>query len=141
MIYSIFCILNGKEISTIHGDYADAAAAIAKARFYQQSSAADTIRVHRDAPLYPLGEMIAELKTDDGQQSEPVNSFEMRCPKCGDGSQIDIAATVWVRLTSDGTDADEAADGGHFWGDYNHARCNACDHQGTVKEFRPEATA
>lgn len=62
MFYSIFCTLKGKTISTISGDYADDAAAIEKARFYQQSSAADTIRVHRDAPFYPLGEMIAELK-------------------------------------------------------------------------------
>jgi hypothetical protein len=53
MIYSIFCTLNGKEISTIHGDYADDEAAIETARFYQRSSAADTIRVHREAPLYP----------------------------------------------------------------------------------------
>lgn len=62
MIYSIFFTLNDKEISAIHGDYADDAAAIEKARFYQRSSAADTIRVHRDAPFYPLGEMVAELK-------------------------------------------------------------------------------
>ena len=61
MMYSIFCTLNGKIISTISGDYADDDAAIATARWYQQSSAADTIRVHRDAPLYPLGEMIAEF--------------------------------------------------------------------------------
>lgn len=62
MIYSIFCTLKGKTISTIHGDFADDDAAIEKARFYLRSSAADTIRVHRDAPLYPLGEKIAELK-------------------------------------------------------------------------------
>ncbi|MGA8756643.1 MAG: hypothetical protein WB611_09965 [Stellaceae bacterium] len=135
MIYSIFCTLNGKTISTISGDYADDEAAIEKARFYQRSSAADTIRVHRDAPFYPLGELVAELK------AEPGNDFDMRCPKCGDTSQIDIAATVWVRLTSDGTDADEAADGGHFWDDDSRACCAACDHQATVKEFQPEATA
>jgi hypothetical protein len=61
MIYSI-CTLNGKTISTSHGDYADDNAAIEKARCYLRSSAADTIRVHRDAPFYPLGDMIAELK-------------------------------------------------------------------------------
>jgi hypothetical protein len=137
MIYSIFCTLNGKVISSISGNYADDEAAIATARFYQRSSAADTIRVHRDAPLYPLGEMIAEFHSRP--RKEPGNSFEMRCPKCGDGTQIDIAATVWVRLTADGTDADEAEDGGHFWEDDSRARCNACDHQGTAKEFQPEA--
>jgi hypothetical protein len=141
MMYSIFCTLNGKIISTISGDYADDDAAIATARWYQQSSAADTIRVHRDAPLYPLGEMIAELKTADDQQSEPGNSFDMRCPKCGGDTRIDIAATVWVRLTPDGTDTDEATEGGHFWDDDSPARCDACDHNGKVKEFQPEATA
>ena len=73
--------------------------------------------------------------------SKSINSFNMFCPKCGSADQIDIAATVWVRLTADGTDTDEAADGGHFWDDDSHARCVACDHQGTVKEFQPEATA
>jgi hypothetical protein len=65
------------------------------------------------------------------------NCFNMRCPKCGGEDQIDIAATVWVRLTGDGTDADEAADGGHFWDDDSPARCVRwrCDHQGTVKDF------
>jgi len=64
-----------------------------------------------------------------------TNCFEMKCPKCGGEDRIDIAATVWVRLTSDGTDADLAADGGHFWEDDSAARCVACDHQGTVKDF------
>src|SRR3954468_21602835 len=128
MIYSIFRILNGKIIGTSHGDYGDEAAAIEQARFYLRSSAADTVRVHRDAPFYPLGEMIAELKADDKQEAEPGNSFDMRCPKCSGETQIDIAATVWVRLTGDGTDADEAADGGHFWDDDSRARCVGCDH-------------
>jgi hypothetical protein len=57
MFYSIFCILKGKTISTVTGDYADDEAAIQKARWYQQSSAADTIRVHRNW-MYPLGELV-----------------------------------------------------------------------------------
>jgi hypothetical protein len=61
MFYTIFCTLNGKTISTITGDYANDEAAIQTARWYQQSSAADTIRVHRDW-MYPLGELVAELK-------------------------------------------------------------------------------
>ena len=61
-IYSIFCTLNGQTIATIHGDCADDEAAIAKARWYLRTSAANTARVHRGAPFYPLGDMIAELK-------------------------------------------------------------------------------
>ena len=76
MIYSIFCTLNGKTIATIHGECADDNAAIAKARWYLRSSAADTARVHRDAPLYPLGEMIAELKADPEEGSKPDRRFQ-----------------------------------------------------------------
>jgi hypothetical protein len=76
MIYSIFCTLNGKTIATIHGECDDDYAAIAKARGYLRSSAADTARVHRDAPLYPLGELIAELKADLEPGSEPERRFQ-----------------------------------------------------------------
>jgi hypothetical protein len=77
MIYSIFCTLNGKTIAAIGGECADDDAAIAKARGYLRSSTADTARVHRDAPLYPLGEMIAELKADPEQESElPPRRFQ-----------------------------------------------------------------
>jgi hypothetical protein len=44
-----------------------------------------------------------------------TNCFDMRCPKCGDEDHIDIHAAVWVRLTSDGTDADASACGDHVW--------------------------
>jgi hypothetical protein len=76
MIFSIFCTLNGKTIATIHGECADDAAAIAKARWYLRSSAADSARVHRDAPLYPLGELIAELKADPEQGSASDRRFQ-----------------------------------------------------------------
>jgi hypothetical protein len=65
------------------------------------------------------------------------NCFEMRCPKCAGEDRIDVAATVWVRLTGDGTDADEAHEGGHYWEDESSARCDACGHSGTVREFSP----
>ena len=76
MIYSIFWTLNGKTIATIYGECADDNAAIAKARGYLRSSAADTARVHRDAPLYPLGEMIAELKAKPEEGSAPGHRFQ-----------------------------------------------------------------
>jgi hypothetical protein len=69
--------------------------------------------------------------------SKTVNCFEMRCPNCGSADQIEIAATVWVRLTADGTDTDESEDGSHWWEDESAAKCNACDHEGTVKTFTP----
>lgn len=63
-------------------------------------------------------------------------TWGMRCPQCGDDSRIDVVASVNVRLTHDGTDADEAqGDCSHEWGDDSMATCNACDHVGTVKDF------
>ena len=66
------------------------------------------------------------------------NTFEMRCPKCGCEDQIDVQAAIRVRLTSDGTDADAAADGCHHWTDDSSATCAACDYTGTVKEFEAD---
>ena len=62
--YSIFCILNGRIISSAWIDQPDDDAALKRARWYFCASAADTVRLHRDAPFYPLGEMIAELKRE-----------------------------------------------------------------------------
>jgi hypothetical protein len=64
------------------------------------------------------------------------NCFEMRCPKCGSEDHIEIFATVCVRLTADGTDADAPADGNHYWDDDSEARCDACNCVGTVKVFQ-----
>jgi hypothetical protein len=57
------------------------------------------------------------------------------CPECEESDQLDVAATVWVRLTEDGTDADESEDGSHEWGDDSEVHCAGCGHQGTVKDF------
>lgn len=64
------------------------------------------------------------------------------CPECGRDDEIDISAEIWVRLTPDGTDADESHCGDHYWDDDSAARCLACNHNGTVLEFSlPEAEA
>ena len=42
-----------------------------------------------------------------------TNFFDMRCQECGDETEIDIAATLWVRVCSDGTDADASGDSTH----------------------------
>ena len=65
------------------------------------------------------------------------NCFEMRCPQCGGEDQIDIQATHWVRLTSDGTDAHVADNSGHEWEDKSPATCCDCGHAGIVKTFTP----
>jgi hypothetical protein len=60
------------------------------------------------------------------------NQFNLACPECGSTDELDIAATVWVRLTADGTDADESHDGSHEWGDSSACHCNQCGWDGTA---------
>lgn len=58
------------------------------------------------------------------------------CPECYRSDRIEIAATVWVRLTPDGSAADEATYGtGHEWTEDSEARCDACDWEGGVYEL------
>lgn len=63
------------------------------------------------------------------------NDFGMKCPKCGTSDQIDVQASVWLRLCSDGTDLYQAKNQDHEWADANAALCASCDHTGAVREF------
>lgn len=63
------------------------------------------------------------------------NFFNLRCPQCGKEDEIDIQASVWLRLTSDGTDADASACGDHIWDNDSPAECAACSYAGPVKLF------
>jgi hypothetical protein len=63
------------------------------------------------------------------------NCFDMKCPRCGASNEIDVAATVWVRLCHDGTDIFEAYNSDHEWNDDSAAVCCACDYAGTVRDF------
>jgi hypothetical protein len=55
--------------------------------------------------------LTATLDNDDG----------MKCPACGRSDEIDVAATVWVRLCEDGTVIYEAANGDQEWTDNSAA--------------------
>jgi hypothetical protein len=63
------------------------------------------------------------------------NEWNMDCPACGDDAQIDIGATVYVRLCVDGTDIAAAENGNHEWNDDSTALCCGCGHAGTVRNF------
>jgi len=67
--------------------------------------------------------------------NRPGNQHGLGCPQCGQDDEIDIAATVWVRLRPDGTDIFEAEDGDHEWENGSSAKCCACGHCATVAEF------
>ena len=67
-----------------------------------------------------------------------ANFFDMACPACGQDDRIDIEATLWVRVTPDGTDADASEDGTHDYEDDSLAECQACGYGGKVREFKTE---
>ena len=66
------------------------------------------------------------------------NAFGMRCPKCGASDEIDIAATIWTRLSHEGTDVTQAANGDHEWEQRSLAACHSCGHAATVWDFNIE---
>lgn len=67
-----------------------------------------------------------------------TNCFDLRCPKCGTSDEIDVSASIWARVTAEGTDPNLAKDGDHEWGDDSSARCAACGHFGKVTAFRQD---
>ena len=63
------------------------------------------------------------------------NWYNARCPKCGDTDHIDVCANVWVRLTGDGSAADESQDGSHEYDGKSACVCAACGYNGTLAKF------
>lgn len=68
-----------------------------------------------------------------------LSNWNMKCPKCGAADRLDVQASVWVRLTGDGTDADASQDGNHEWDEKSSCSCQACDWSGTVKDAETAA--
>jgi len=77
----------------------------------------------------------AEMHYEAEIAEELGNQFGLRCPECRMSDQLDIAATVWVRLCSDGTDITAAENGDHEWENTDPIKCCACGHSATVAEF------
>lgn len=61
------------------------------------------------------------------------------CPSCHDDLKLDVAVKTFARLTDDGTDAFESADGDHEWDDTSAIVCRECGHAGTVLQFKAAA--
>jgi predicted RNA-binding Zn-ribbon protein involved in translation (DUF1610 family) len=70
--------------------------------------------------------------------------YTFTCPKCGTSDQIDIDATVRVRIVDQdtegnfGTDADASEDGSHEWDATSGAYCAHCGYSGTVDDFEKD---
>ena len=67
------------------------------------------------------------------------NEWNLRCPDCGGTDAIDIAATVWVRLSPDGTDVTLSHNGDHVWDEDSPLCCTACGFHGQVRHLRQNA--
>ena len=69
-----------------------------------------------------------------------MQEWNMHCPQCGEDDKLDIAGTVWMRLTPDGTDIDAPPDHDHDWDEDSAACCRNCEWTGTVKDatFEPD---
>jgi hypothetical protein len=106
------------------------------------SSGLDPDRIHQ-VPLSAIEHIDAWVNENgedpDDDDDACDNQFGLFCPQCGASDQLDITATVKVRLTADGTDEDQAHNGGtgHEWHDESPCTCLACDYDGTVAEFEP----
>ena len=83
---------------------------------------------------------LARIHYDAEVAEELGNQFGLRCPECGMSDQLDIAASVWVRLCPDGTDVTAAGNGDHEWEDTSPIKCCACGHDGTVAFFQRRQT-
>jgi hypothetical protein len=95
------------------------------------------MRHYADMKGFDFGTCNARSSSLYGEEAaeEIGNQFGLRCPMCGRGDEIDIAATVWVRLCPDGTDVTAAANGDHEWCNQSSALCAACGHGGSVSDF------
>lgn len=62
--------------------------------------------------------------------------WNMCCPQCKQDRHLDITALVDVRLTPNGTDADESDSGDHEWDDGSPCSCRNCCFEGKVKDFK-----
>ena len=61
---------------------------------------------------------------------------ELACPGCGRDDCLDVEATLMIRLTEDGSDADLSEDGGQIWDNDSSCICTSCRTSGKVLSFR-----
>ena len=70
-----------------------------------------------------------------------LSVWDMKCPKCGDDSRLDVTAMISVRVTVDGTDLDELQNHDHEWDEKSACGCCQCGHAGVVADFKVQEKA
>jgi hypothetical protein len=61
------------------------------------------------------------------------NFLDLRCPHCGDANRIDIQASVWVRVTENGTDM--SGNGDHEFTPESWTVCGECGESRELRQF------
>lgn len=65
------------------------------------------------------------------------SEYDLACPKCGQAEMLSIEITCTATLSIDGTEPN----GDHYWDETSSCSCDACDHHGSVAEFRVAAAS
>ncbi|OMI09504.1 hypothetical protein BSN85_16385 [Bradyrhizobium brasilense] len=62
-----------------------------------------------------------------------ANFLDLACPHCDATDKIEIASTLWLRVTETGTEPD--FNGCYEYTPHSSAVCTNCGHAGTVRSF------
>ncbi|MCW6512517.1 hypothetical protein [Lichenifustis flavocetrariae] len=84
---------------------------------------------------------VASADATNNKGGNHEHFLDLSCMKCGDTDEIDIEATVWIRVTEDGTDADAGSDGHHEYTPRSMASCGSCGHTERLYAFEPKGGA
>lgn len=58
--------------------------------------------------------------------------WEMECPNCNGGDDIEVQVSMWITLTKDGSVVNQ---GDHEWDSDSLCHCGNCGHSGFVWQF------
>jgi hypothetical protein len=84
--------------------------------------------------------VVEEVWTSEGKNLTSrylsvYDTHEMRCPMCQQDSELDVEATISVRLTRQGTSIDDARDDSLSWNEESSCSCS-CGWAGRVQQAK-----
>lgn len=82
---------------------------------------------------------VRSIEVDDEQEetSRPNHNclYGMQCPTCHSYKPFILEVRTQVLMWDEGSDP-YGAGGDQHWDDTSYCRCEVCDHEGTVRDFR-----